>query len=182
MAYFLKADVKTSIGKTDIVDDDFIDDLIEEVSRDTDRITGRVYEAPALADLGHHAENDVYELTLFLKEWATEIDTVTNGDGVVVAATDYVLTGEGTQNGLPFVEIVLKRGSGLSWTFSESPEEAIVINAKWAFSVTPPEDLKRAMIRKTVYLLLTRKEKLDALPVWVDQIIARYAAPFKVVF
>lgn len=182
MVYFTKEDVKTSIGKTDIIDDDFIDDLIEEVSRDTDRITGRVYEAPALADLGHHAEDDVDGLTLFLKEWATEIETVTNGDGVEVAEADYVLIGEGTQNGLPYVEIVLKRGAGISWEFDESPEEAIVINAKWAFSVTPPNDLKRAMIRKTVYLLLTRKEKLDALPVWVDQIIDRYAAPFKVVF
>lgn len=182
MAYFTKADVKLLIGIIGTNDDVFLDDdLIPGVIDDVEKRTGRLFVEPVTAEMGHNAIKDVDGLKLFLLDWATEITSVTNGDGVVVAAGDRVSIGEGRLNTAPFYEIHLKSGSGLSWQPGSSPEGAIVVDAKWAYSADVPSDLNNAMIRLCSFRFLTRKEKDDKLPRWVDETIDRYSMPFKVI-
>lgn len=182
MAYFTKEDVKELIGKTGTDDDTFIDKLILQVTDEVNNRTGRLFEVASTAARFFDAIENVDGRLLLFNTWAADDPTlVTNGDGVVVAEDDYKLYGDGRNNAVPFHSLELKSDSGLSWVFTEDKEEAIEVKAKWAYSETPPLDLKGAMVRLCAYYLRTRKEKQDALPVWVYKTIDRYAAPFQIV-
>lgn len=72
------------------------------------------------------------------------ITSVTNGDGESVASTEYVTR---PRRGGPFYALELKTGSDVAWTYDDSPEGAISITGRWAYSADVPADIYQAHLR-----------------------------------
>lgn len=115
-----------------------------------DNEIGETFEAAANASRYFDAVADVEGRMLWLDRVCVSINSVTNGDGETVSADDYVTE---PRNDGPFHAITLKAGTGTSWTYSSSPENAITVSAKWAWTATAPADIVQATIRLADYLL-----------------------------
>lgn len=112
------------------------------------------------------------------------ITTVTNGDGETVAAAEYVTR---PRRGGPFYALELKSGSSVAWTYADSPEGAISIVGRWAYSADVPADIYQAHLRLVDFMYRSKggngdtAVKTDAgiilpsrLPKDVDDILAGY--------
>jgi len=85
------------------------------------------------------------------------ITTVTNGDGVVVAA------GERTtipRNSTPYYGIRLLSDSGVTWTYDDEWMDAISVTGRWAWSTTAPDDIAQACARLAAFLYKQRDAQL----------------------
>ena len=123
--------------------------------------TGRVFEA-ALAttrylDAPPDASNRSVDGPLYVLLLPFDLCTITsvvNGDGVAVAAGDYVTE---PRSSTPYYAIRLKSGTGLIWTFEDSPEGAIAITGKWAYSESAPADIVRCATRLAAWCYRARE-------------------------
>lgn len=165
--YTTKELVKEYIGKTTTTDDAFIEKLIAQVTPQIDKETGTTFGVDADTTVKFDAVRDVLDQDLLFSEWLAAVTTVTNGDGEVITSANYVLLGDG-----PFYGIRIFGGK--VWNFDDYPENAIEIVGKWGYSETIPKDLEQVCTRLTSYYLNTRREKIDALPVWVNERIDLY--------
>ena len=85
------------------------------------------YQAKLFDALGEHVST--YRLSLG-KNDLLEIVTLTNGNGTVITAGNYVLKPD---NDYPKVIIQLKTSSGVSWTYNTSWEQAISVAGFWGY-------------------------------------------------
>ena len=122
--------------------------------------TGRVFEASldttryldAPADASNRTlDGPLY--VLLLNGDLCSITSIVNGDGVAVVAADYVTE---PRYSTPYYAIRLKSGTGLTWTAGDSPEGAIAITGKWAYSVTAPSDIQRCATRLAAWCYRAR--------------------------
>lgn len=114
--------------------------------------TTRYLDAPTEScDTG--PDSPRYTLLLMPYGDLCSITTVTNGDGVAVSASDYVTE---PRYSTPYFAIKLKRGTGLTWTYEDSPEAAIAITGKWAYSTSAPADIQRCALRIAVWCYRSR--------------------------
>lgn len=130
-------------GATDAADDAVIEDIIEAASRWIDGKTGRTFYSRA-AETRYFDTPDTREL--WLDDDLISITTLTNGDGTVIASTDYVLL---PNNYSPKYAIKLRDASSESWELSStdnSPEKAITVLGSWGYAATAPDDIKTACI------------------------------------
>jgi hypothetical protein len=86
------------------------------------------------------------------------ITSVTNGDGSVIAPTDYVTE---PHNMTPWYALALKQGSNKQWTYTGSPENSIAIVGKWAYSVTADANIQQATLRLATWFYRGRDNALD---------------------
>ncbi len=87
---------------------------------------------------------------LWLDRDLAAINTVTNGDGTVVAANQYrVIPPNAISDGIPIEAIKLKPSAGINWDLGD--EDGIAISGKWAYSVSAPDDVVQAMWRLAGY-------------------------------
>jgi hypothetical protein len=68
---------------------------------------------------------------------------------VIVAPADYVTR---PRRGGPFYAIELRQGASAAWTFDSSPEGAISITGRWAYSTDVPADIFQAHLRLADFL------------------------------
>jgi uncharacterized phiE125 gp8 family phage protein len=114
------------------------------------------------------------------------ITTVTNGDGdsTVIPATEYVTH---PRRGGPFYALELKVGSSYAWEYTDSPEGAIHITGRWAYSADVPADIYQAHLRLVDFMYRSRGGSGDQavrteagiilpsrLPKDIDDILAGY--------
>lgn len=91
--------------------------------------------------------------TLYLDKDLCAIATVVNGDGSTVSAASYVTE---PRNEPPYFALTLKGSSGLVWTWGADVENAIAITGRWAYSISPPNDVKMACLELASYLYRRR--------------------------
>lgn len=91
--------------------------------------------------------------TLYLDEDLCAITTIVNGDGATITSDKYVTE---PRNTTPYFALTLREGSGLVWTTDGDVENAISVTGKWAFSLTPPNDVVMAVVELTAYLYRRR--------------------------
>lgn len=108
--------------------------------------TTRYFDARRECDGGN--VSDDYR-TLYLDHDLCSINTITNGDGTTVSSSECVTD---PRNFSPWYAITLKLNSTIAWTYDDTPENAIAISGKWAWSTTPPDDVKQAVKRLAGYL------------------------------
>jgi hypothetical protein len=77
-----------------------------------------------------------------------QITTVTNGNGVIVTAGQYVTD---PRNETPYHALKLKDNVSVAWTYTGTPENAIAIVGRWAYSITAPADVVHAAIRLSAF-------------------------------
>ena len=83
---------------------------------------------------------------LFLDQDLATVTSVTNGDGIAVVASDYVLLPASSSDG-PFYGIRLKTNSNLVWTYDSDHEQSIVISGAWTYGLTTPDAIVHACLR-----------------------------------
>jgi hypothetical protein len=60
------------------------------------------------------------------------------------------------RNEPPYWAIRIKANHGAGWTYADTPENAISVMGRWAYSVTPPADVVMATVDLTAYLYRRR--------------------------
>lgn len=178
MAYITLAQYKTYKSLPDSDDDTLLEGFILSAQmfiEDSEYGTNRKFEAlsdttryfDAIRDVGdgvdymeHYGEfrivNNRYNKnrTLFLDHDLCSITSITNGDGNLIPSTEYVTE---PRNNTPFWRITLKRNSTYYWSYTTSPENAISIVGKWAYSVSPDAGVIQIMYRLVDHLYEKRK-------------------------
>lgn len=149
MAYTDTTTLKRYLGipSATTTDDTLLAELIARSQAVIDSYTLRTFEASADTERTFDAVRDVAGATLYLDHDLCAVTSVTNGDGTIV--TGYTTE---PRNGTPYFALRLLASSGVAWTYTTDPEDAITIDGKWAYSTTAPADIAGACVRLAAYL------------------------------
>jgi hypothetical protein len=176
------------ITSTDATDDGVIEDMIEAASRYIDDLTGRQFYASTETRLFSIPRGDNYRELWFDKDLLT-ISTLTNGDAVVIASTQYNLL---PRNETPKFALRLKESSSVAWEDDSSGNTEFVISVAgtWGYSSSAPDDIKELALEIARNLYKSRfGENAEAvstitaagvvvtpkaMPSWGKDVIARY--------
>jgi len=127
--------------------------------------TGRKFEATAATGTSDSYQAryfdallDVDGRILYLDKDICEIGTVTNGNAVAVSDTEYVTE---PRNDTPYYAIKILTSANKDWTYTNDYENAIQVSGIWAYSKTPPDDIKHVCLRLTKWLEDQRKTDVD---------------------
>jgi len=94
------------------------------------------------------------DYTLNLGMDLLSLTSITNGDGTPIPVSGVVLL---PSNTTPANMIRIKSSSSYFWTYTESPEEAVSVTGKWAYSEHPPKSIELACLRLAGYLYKQRE-------------------------
>lgn len=144
-----------------------------EAAQDTiERVTQRVFEAEA--DETRYVDyDDAYILgqKLYLPGDLCQITSVVNGDGMEVTPEMYVtlprlrsinggvVSLPNSPQARPWYALQLKLSSNIFWAFYDTPEEAIAITGRWAYSIEAPAAIHNATLRLASWMY-TQKDSL----------------------
>lgn len=131
---------------------------LTNASATIDDQTQRSFAAAVDSTRYHDALRDVEGLRLWLNGDLAQVTSVTNGDGQPVLLTSFVTE---PANMTPFFALTLKRNSGLWWTYNNSPEAAIAVTGRWAYSVAPPNTIVQATLRLASWYYRQPSNALD---------------------
>ena len=150
MPYCVASDVKAYLGISGSTDDTLITSMIARTQAAIDHYTGRVFEAEANSTRYFDLTTEfVRGPNLYFDRELAAITTVTNGDGVVVSASEYVTN---PRNDAPYYGIRLKSTSNKTWSYTTAWENAISVVGRWAYSVTAPADVMQACVRWAAFM------------------------------
>lgn len=158
MAYADSTALKAYLDITGSTKDSLLASLLVRAQAMIDTHCGRTFEAASDTTRYFDAMRDVDGRMLWLRDDLATITSVTNGDGVAVSASDYVTE---PRNAGPYYAICLKRGASVAWTYDDSPENAIEVVGKWAYSATAPADITQATVRLAAYLFRQAANNAD---------------------
>jgi hypothetical protein len=148
MAYAAKVDIKARIPilTTDTSQDAFIDTLCLNVKAVIDSYCDNTFEsvnATRKFDMPRRSRR------LLLDEWMLTCTSVTNGNGVLIPATEYILE---DYNNPPYYAIVLTPITSYYWLpdTKMNPQRAITVVGTWGYTATAPLDIQEAAQRLVV--------------------------------
>lgn len=149
--YCTIADLKAYTGITGTGDDTLLYEMVLRAQAAIERYTGRVFEVTTSTTRYFDAIADVAGAVLWFGTDCASITTVTNGDAdsTVITSAYYVTE---PRNTTPYYAIRLLSSSGYSWEYTNDPENAIQVSAKWGYSLTPPDDVVQACIMWATYM------------------------------
>ena len=136
--------LKAYLGVEASADDALLGDLIGRASAAENALCNRTFSAGVDSTRSFDARLDVDGRTLWLDADLCALTGVVNGDDTAIASGDLLLW---PRSGPPWSEIRLLRGSAAAWTYDESPENAIRVTGRWAYSAEPPADIVQATTR-----------------------------------
>lgn len=148
MSYATLAQVKRELDITGTNDDDLLTDAINDATAAIETHTGRKFgvqtNTTKYFTIGEHT--DGYILRFDMGQECFEIDSITNGDGTVITSAQYTTK---PRSETPFHSVKLLLSSGVVWLTTDGgdADDAIAISAKWGFSESPPDDIRRACVR-----------------------------------
>jgi hypothetical protein len=160
MAYTTVSALKTYLGVVGNTDDALLTALIARAQAIVDAYCGRTFEAAQDSTRKLDAKLSVStdKRTLYVERDLCAITSITNGDGVSVGAAEYVTEPRWET---PFYGITLKRESNIRWTWDNTPEDAITVVGRWAYSATAPADIVQATERLAAYLYRQKDNMSD---------------------
>lgn len=158
MAYCTTAQVKSYLGITGSGDDALLATLIAAAQAHIDAHCERTFEAESDTTRYCDAIADVDGSLLILPGDLCAITSVTNGDSTAVSGSSYVTE---PRRATPFWGLRLKQSATISWTYSTTPENAIAIVGRWAYSTSAPDDVVQACIRLAAYLYRQKDNAAD---------------------
>lgn len=152
MAYVTLTEVKQLIGRNldnNTKEDDLLNDLIARVQDAIDaycsgRTRKRTFEAIGDTVRTFNALGDVIGTTLFLHADLAQTPTTVSNNGTPVLSANYKLLCDAPPHNAPYTRIKLLSSE---WAYTSTPEDAISITGRFAYSVTAPEDVKQAAVR-----------------------------------
>lgn len=160
MAYaslaLLKSYLKIDAGDT--VEDALLEHCLRAAQTSIDHFCGQTFEAPTDSERFFDPTRHVYGRELMLDAPLCAITSITNGDGQVISSDKYLTVPRGQT---PWHTIVLKSDANVVWAYRGTPEEAISIVGRWAYSITPPDDIVQATLRMALYIYRQRDNAID---------------------
>ena len=159
MAYCTLAELKLQIGITSTSDDTMLSSLIADAQALIDAQCRRTFEAASDTARTFDAVRNVRGRLLMLDADLAQITSITNGDGTTVSTSQYTTE---PRNATPWWGIRLLSSSGISWTYSTDPEDAITITGRWAYSVTPSANVTQATIRLAAWMYRQKDTSKDS--------------------
>jgi len=160
MAYLALADVKAELGITSTSDDAVLTDIIDDVTREIETRTHRYFTLERTTGHGPPSTTHAHyftpwlqldggdlidSYTLALNTDMFELVSITNGDGTAINLSNVVTLPMNLPP--PWNYIRIKRDTNVMW--SGSAEGSIVVTAKWGYSDTVPDDIRRAAMIMT---------------------------------
>lgn len=158
MAYTTLAEVKLYAGITTTNDDVLLEQCITRAQRAIDTYCKRTFEALSDTTRYFDAVADVNGRLLYLDHDLTSVTSITNGDGTTVGASNYVLV---PANYWPAFAIQLKSSSNVTWTYNDTPENAIAVVGRWAYALTAPADVVQACVRLAAWFYRQKDNSAD---------------------
>jgi len=160
MAYVTVTELQQYAKISSDADNSLLQSMIDDAVAELEDGTGFSFEATADTTLYLDADEAVDGRTLILPTWCAAITTVTNGDGTVITSDYYVTE---PRNAAPYYAIKLLASSGYTWATDDNgdPENAISIAGRWAYSTSPPTDIKHAIRRLALWYYRQRDNSTD---------------------
>lgn len=143
MTYPTVAELKTWLGIAGSSEDTQVTIIINGAIATCEQLTNRVWVAATATKVfpvEYPYVDKTYKTLTFFEDLCT-ITTVTNGDGVVVAATEY----DAMPLLAPYYQLKLRRESGKSFTRS-SAGAGVSIAGTWGATTACPNDLKELIL------------------------------------
>jgi len=142
MAYPTLAQCKAFMGVAGAGDDIPIAQILAAVVEQVEQYCARVFVAGAATHTYPVSSPWVSRdlLTLYLFRDLVSVTTLTNGDGVVIAAANYDL-----RDDEPYHKIVLREGLGYRWA-SDGLSTPITVLGSWGYSAACPADIFLAIM------------------------------------
>jgi len=165
MAYATAAELRTYSGIDSTAHDALLTLLIARAAATIDRYVGFSFEAATTttrrfdsADLRNGG--NVSGRALWLDGWLYSVTSITNGNGVAVAAASYYTE---PRNAAPYYALTLKRSTSLVWEADSNDDtpNAISIVGRWAYSLTAPADITHATLRMALWYYRQRDSSTD---------------------
>jgi hypothetical protein len=154
MAYTDATALKRYLGISASTDDTLLGECITRAQAVIDSITGRTFEASA--DTTRYFDSCAIDgRELILDHDLCAITTVTNGDDVVVSASDYTVR---PRNRTPWYALRLKLESEVLW---DGTTDEIAILGKWAYSTTAPNTIVQVAIRLAAWFYKQKDNHAD---------------------
>lgn len=139
-AYVTVGELATYLGLDSSRDDQLLSQLIDSACAKIDSETGTTFAADVDATR-YFDYRDIQGNLLLVDTNLCAITSVTNGDGVAVAGSQYVTQ---PRNRAPYYALELKRTASINW---DGLSGEIVIVGKWGYSTTPPEEIIHVTLR-----------------------------------
>jgi hypothetical protein len=160
MAYATLAQLRTylKLGASETGDDALLTDLLARAQAMIDHACARTFEQSGDTTRYFDARRDVDGAMLYLDTDLAQITSVTNGDGATIASNQYATE---PRNTTPYYALAIKQNQNVAWTWSDTPENAIAIVGRWAYSVTAPADITHACIRLAAWLYRQKDSNAD---------------------
>jgi len=162
MAYTTLALLKVYLGipATDTDDDALLTVLVGSAQAIVEAYTDRKFEVAAATTRYFTIGKDTHGPTLLFDADCIAITSVTNGDGTVITAAQYITM---PRNEFPWFGIKVLRSSDVIWQYTaqSDPEDAIVVVGKFAYSLTAPADIVHITQRVAAYLYRQRDNVAD---------------------
>ncbi len=153
MAYVTLAEIKYFIGKNlqgNTDEDTLLTSLIAQAQAVIDSYCGgkpprtRTFEASGDTTRKYNAIGDVIGKTLYLHaDLAQTPTTVSNNGSTYSVDTHYVLLCDIAPHTPPYSRIQL---ISADWSYTTTPINAITVTGRFAYSITPPNDIKLACL------------------------------------
>ena len=142
-----------NITSTDATDDTVIEDIIEAASRYIDAQSGRTFYARS--ETRYYSVPHEEARRLEVDDDLLSIATLTNGDAVVIPATEYYLW---PRNVNPKTAIIIRQLSTYTWATNSTGETEYVISVvgSWGYSTAAPDDVKNACMQISLALYKRR--------------------------
>lgn len=145
-------------------EDELLEELLARAQQRIDTHCNQTFEAAEdstryFVPLGWEDGGAVDGLDLVLDAPLAQLTEVVNGDGAVLAASNYQLL---PINELPKYAVRLKRSSGVRWTHGGDAEsDLIAVTGRWAYSVEAPADIAHACVRLAAWYYRQRANAND---------------------
>lgn len=132
MSYCLLADLKAYLGidAPNTSDDVLLQRLLDAAHSRIDSRTQRTFWAAAHSTRTFDPTEDIIRGELFLDADLSHVVSITNGDGVALATTDWYHT---PRNVTPWRILGIRTSSTVYWTYTTDYQDAISIVGRWAF-------------------------------------------------
>jgi len=187
MAYCSTPELKRYLGITGSGDDELLSELLASAQQIIETHTGKKFEASSDTTRYFDAVADVDGYKLFFDQWCADITSITNGDGESVSGSSYVTM---PVNGEQYYGVKLLGSKSVTWTYTDDAESAISVTGKWAYMVTPKDDIVQATKRLAAFLYRQRENANDVdravvvgnatvLPSQLPADVSRLIAPYR---
>lgn len=165
MSYITAADLRQYIGAVSTSDDTQLGFAAARAQQMIDTYCNRTFEAPAdttryynALDLRYGGDVDAFSNELRLDVDLCQLTTVTNGNGEIIPNNFLVQL---PTNFIPKYSIKIMMNTSYVWTYTGTPDMAISVLGRFAYSITAPADIVAACLALGKYIYKARTSTIE---------------------